>query len=281
MSSSQLPGVEIGVTPPLRDYLRRFWARRDFILAVPVGQLRAQTQNTALGAGWHLLNPLFTAAIYYFVFGVLFGGAGRVENYPAFLVVGIFAFLYTNRTVMAGAKSVSTNLGLVSQINFPRLALPTAATVAETISHAVAIVALFVMVPILGGPPAWTWLLVVPALVLQATFNLGVAMIVARLAFQYRDIDNLLPHLLRFWMYTSGLFFTVDFVIDAIGADSPFVALFLANPAYIHMSLMRDALLGRSDASPEMWLGAVLWSLIAVVIGFWFFRAHEVEYGRG
>lgn len=279
--SSPTPALEIGVTPPLGEYLRRFWARRDFILAVPIGQLRAQTQNTALGAGWHLLNPLFTAAIYYFVFGVLFGGDGRVENYPAFLVVGIFTFLYTNRSVMAGAKSVTSNLGLVSQINFPRLALPTAASVAETISHGVAILALLVMVPILGGSPAWTWLLVVPALILQATFNLGVAMVVARLAFQYRDIDNLLPHLLRFWMYTSGLFFTVDFVIDAVGADNLIVTLFLSNPAYIHMSLMRDAFLGRSDALPAMWVGAVVWSLIAVIAGFWFFRAREVEYGRG
>lgn len=281
MSGERLPALVIGITPPVRHYLRRFWARRDFILAVPIGQLRAQTQNTAIGAGWHLLNPLFTAAIYYFVFGVLFGGAGRVENYPAFLVVGIFTFLYTNRTLMAGAKSVTSNLGLVSQINFPRLALPTAATVAETISHAVAVLALLVMVPILGAPPAWSWLLVVPALLLQATFNLGAAMIVARLAFQYRDMDNLLPHLLRFWMYTSGLFFTVDFVSDAIGVDSPFVTLFRANPAYIHMSLMRDALLGRSDASPEMWLGGVIWSVVTVVAGFWFFRAREVEYGHG
>lgn len=281
MNSSPLPGLDIGVTPPVGEYLRRFWARRDFVLAVPIGQLRAQTQNTILGAGWHLLNPLFTAAIYYFVFGVLFRGAGRVENYPAFLVVGIFTFLYTNRTMMAGAKSVTSNLGLVSQINFPRLALPTAAAIAETISHSVAVLALFAMVPILGGANVATWLLVLPAVALQATFNLGAAMIVARLAFQYRDIDNLLPHLLRFWMYSSGLFFTVDFVTDAIGDESPLVTLFLANPAYIHMSLMRDALLGRSDTSPEMWLGAAVWSVLAVIAGFFFFRAREVEYGRG
>lgn len=281
MSTRQPPALEIGVTPPVAEYLRRFWARRDFILAVPIGQLRAQTQNTVLGAAWHLLNPLFTAALYYFVFGVLFGGSGRVEDYPAFLVVGLFAFLYTNRTVTAGAKSVTGNLGLVSQINFPRIALPTAAAIAETISHGMAIVALFVMVPILGAAPAWTWLLVLPAVALQAVFNLGLAMVVARLAFQYRDIENLLPHLLHFWMYVSGLFFTVDFVINVTGANSPAVSVFRLNPAYIYMSLMRDAFLGRSDASAEIWLGAVLWSVLAVVVGFCFFRAREVEYGRG
>ena len=208
---------------------------------------------------------------------MLFGGRGRVENYPAFLVVGVFTFLYTSRTITAGAKSVTANLALVSQINFPRLALPTAAGVAETISHTVALGALFLMVPVLGGPPMWSWLLVIPALLLQALFNLGLAMIVGRLAFQYRDIDNLLPHLLRFWMYTSGLFFTIDFVTDAVGEDSPLTWLFQANPAYIFMSVMRSALLGRDDASGLIWLFAAMWSMTVVGFGFWYLRAREVE----
>ena len=273
--------LDIGVAPPLRQYLEKLWLRRDFIWAVPLGQLRAQTQNTALGAVWHLLNPLFTAALYYLVFGILFGGRGRVPNYPAFLVVGVFTFLYTNRTVQAGAKSVTTNLGLLTQINFPRLALPMAATVAETISHSLALVALVFMLPLLGSSPSWGWVGVVPAVALQGIFNLGLAMFTARLVFQYRDLQNLLPHLLRFWMYLSGLFFTVEFVKDAMGDESVLVAIFQSNPAYIFMTLVRDALLTGHDSPAWMWLAAAGWAGVSVAGGLFFFRAREVEYGRG
>lgn len=273
--------LEIGVSPPTREYLRRLWIRRDFIWAVPLGQLRAQTQSTLLGAGWHLLNPLLTAGLYYFVFGVLFDGRGRVDNYPGFLVVGIFTFLYTNRTIQAGAQSVTSNMGLITQINFPRLALPLAATVAETVSHSVALLALLAMVPFLGGGIGFTWLLVVPVVALQALFNLGLAMISARLAFQYRDVQNLLPHLLRFWMYLSGLFFTIEFVIDAAGEQNPLVRVFQANPGYIFMTLMRDALLQQHDAASWMWAAAAAWAVAAVAAGFVFFRGREVDYGRG
>lgn len=272
---------DIGVVPPVADYLRRLWGRRDFIWAVPLGQLRAQTQSTVLGAGWHLLNPLLTAGLYYFVFGVLFGGRGRVENYPAFLVVGIFTFVYMNRTIQAGASSVTTNMGLITQINFPRLALPMAATVAETVSHCLALVALLAMVPILGGGIGFSWLLLVPIVALQAMFNLGLAMITARIVFQYRDIQNLLPHLLRFWMYLSGLFFTIDFVVDAAGEGNPLVRVFEANPGYIFMTLMRGALLRQHGTEPWMWVAAVAWSVAVLIGGFWFFRGREVEYGRG
>lgn len=273
--------LDIGVVPPAREYLRRLWSRRDFVWAVPLGQLRAQTESTVLGASWHLLNPLLTAALYYLIFGVLFGGRGLVENYPAFLVVGIFTFLYTTRVVQAGAGSVTTNMGLITQINFPRLALPVAATVAETVSHCVALVALLAVVPILGGGISFSWLLLLPIVVLQALFNLGLAMIAARLAFQYRDVQNLLPHLLRFWMYLSGLFFTVDLVIESVGAGSPLVMVFEANPGYIFMTLMRDALLDGQAAASWMWLAAPGWTIVSVVGGFLFFRSREVEYGRG
>jgi teichoic acid transport system permease protein len=273
--------LEIGTPPPARIYLRRLWARRDFIWAVPLGQLRVQTQNSILGGFWHLLNPLLTAALYYVVFGVIFGGVDRIPNYPAFLVIGIFTFLYTSRSVSAGARAVTSNMGLVTQINFPRLALPSAAAVAETLSHGFALIALFLTLPLLGISPALTWFAVVPVLLLQATFNVGVAMVAARVAFQYRDVENLLPHLLRFWMYGSGVFFTIDFVVAAVG-DLRWTALvFSLNPAYIHMTLMRSALMGSEASTVGLWAGAAAWGIATVVGGFFFFRRREVEYGRG
>jgi teichoic acid transport system permease protein len=273
--------LDIGVPLPVGEYLRRLWARRDFILTVPFGNLRVQTQSTVIGAGWHLLNPLLSATVYYVIFGVLLGARSGIENYPAFLVIGVFTFVYTSRTIDAGAGSITGNLGLITQINFPRLALPIAATATETLSHALALVALVAMVPALGIGPSVTWLLVGPVLALQALFNLGLAMIVARLVFQFRDIRKLLPHVIRFWMYLSGLFFTVDSVVDAVGADSLWVQVFQANPGYIFMTLMRDSLMQEEQATIWTWVTAAVWSCGLVVVGFLFFRRKEVEYGLG
>lgn len=273
--------IDIGVVPPVGEYLRRLWIRRDFVWAVPIGQLRAQTQSTALGAGWHLLNPLLTAALYYIVFGIIFGGSSRIDDYPAFLVVGMFTFLYTSRCVTAGAKAITSNGGLLTTINFPRVALPVAATVAETVSHIFALGALVIMVPVLSGPPLLSWGLILPILAIQSAFNLGAAMITARLSFQFRDVDTLLPHLLRFWMYLSGLFFTIELVVGAVGAGSPVVSIFQVNPAYIHMALMRGALLDGYEIHAWMWIAACGWGMATMIGGFLFFRAKEVEYGRG
>lgn len=280
-SSSDAELIEVGVPPRAADYVRRIWQRRDFIWSVPLAQLKAQTESTVLGVAWHLLNPLLTAALYYIVFGVLFGGRGLVEDYPAFLVVGIFTFLYTNRTIQAGASAMITNMGLITQINFPRLSLPLAATVAEAVSHSFALLTLFAMVPFLGGQISISWFAVIPAVLVQTIFNFGLASIVARATFKYRDVRNLLPHVLRAWLYLSGLFFSVELVEEAAGADSILVDLFELNPGYIFMSLMRSALIDGSWSTASIWLTALGWAIGVAFCGFYFFRSHEVEYGHG
>jgi teichoic acid transport system permease protein len=78
------------------DYVRSVWARRDFATAVAVGEMRTQNMDTVLGNVWHILNPLLLIGIYYLVFGVILGLSerGGVDNFLAFLAVGVFMFHY-------------------------------------------------------------------------------------------------------------------------------------------------------------------------------------------
>lgn len=271
--------IDIGKPLPARAYLRQLWQRKDFVLQVPLARLEAQTHSTALGNLWHLINPLLSAVIYYFIFGVLFGGREDIPNYGAFLVTGIVAYLYTQRTAVVGARSITGNRALLTQLHFPRVALPLSATIAEAISHAWAVIATLAVVAVLGEPPTLQWLWVVPVVLLQTLFNFGLAMIVGRLTFHYHDVENLLPHILRMWMYLSGLFFTIDFVAATLGEQHFIVRIFAWNPAYAFMALTRGALLHDHSVDAELWLVAGLWSLALLVGGFIFFRGAEIEYG--
>jgi teichoic acid transport system permease protein len=269
---------EIGVTTSLRSYGRRLWRRRDFIVLAPMGQLRAQTNNTLLGGLWHLLNPTLTAALYYFIFGFLLNVGRGIDNYAAFLTIGMFTFLFTIRVVMAGARSITGNRGLLTQINLPRAALPLSATLAECLSHGFAVLALLVTVVILGEPPSLAWLTVPVIVALHAVFNLGLAFFVARLSFHFRDVQELLPHVTRFWLYLSGLFFTVETVTAAVG-EGALSLLFALNPGYVFIQLMRAALMDDYTVTLGLWASAVLWSVATLIGGFVFFHRREQEYG--
>lgn len=284
----------IGIQPSLREYLADLWAHRDFLITVPLGELRAQNQNSVLGNFWHLLNPLLLAGVYYLVFGVILSARGGIDYYPAFLIVGIMTFTYYSKMIQAGARTVVANLRLIQSIRFPRASLPLASTLSESIAHGPALLTMMILVVVTshvagdganGQPlpaiwPSVDWLLLLPATLLLGIFGLGSALITARATFHFRDVQQLLPYLLRIWMYLSGLFYSVDFVVERLGEGSLAVTLFKANPMWQFFRIYRDILInGEFDAG--IWLSATAWSLATLVFGFLWFRTHEVEYSRG
>jgi teichoic acid transport system permease protein len=269
--------IEVGRQPSLPEYVRLLWRGRDFLIQIVVSQVRLQTQATILGSLWHLLNPLLQTAIYYIVFGLVLNASRGVNDYAAFLVVGVFVFVFTSRSIESGARSLTTHRSLVSQTAFPRIIIPVAAVLTEAVLHAIALLMLLAMLPLLGVRPMWSWILLPLAFSLQAFFNLGVAMMAARLAFRLPDVQLLLPHALRFWMYASGVFFALEFVSQAFGELT--TLLFIVNPAFTFIDLTRAVLLEGSVRETATWLLAFAWPTVALISGALVFRAREDEYG--
>lgn len=278
------PGlIPIGVRPSLGEYLREIWDRRDFAITVSLGDLRARNQNTVLGNLWHLLNPLFLAGVFYLIFGVVLGAregvrTGAYGNYAAFLIIGIFTFVFTSKSLLGGARTIVSNLGLIQAVTFPRALLPIASTLTETAAHASALVAMAGIVVLTGVAPNPAWMLLVPALLIQAVFNLGLTLTTSRLTFHFRDVEQVLPYLIRMGMYLSGVFFAEDLVLRKGGEAA--LTVFTLNPMYAYMKIMRDAvMLGTAD--PGTWLMAGWWAAVALASGFLFFRHRESEYSLG
>jgi teichoic acid transport system permease protein len=265
---------QLGVRPSLRVYVQSLWARRDFIVALPVGQLRSRNANTVLGSFWHLLNPLVLAATYFLVFGVLFDARDDVDNYVGFLVTGLFVFYYTQKCLTGGANTIVANEGIIRNVNMPRAAFPMGSVLAETLAHLPAMALLIVLVTATGESPDVAWLLLVPLVALQAVFNLGLSFWIGRLTFHFRDVKNLLPFVTRLLLYMSGVFFTIERVPAGFLRD-----IFELNPLQVFISLNRLALLD-GTTSAATWLAAVLWSLVSLGSGLVFFWSKENSYGR-
>ncbi len=268
---------------PLGEYLAEVWRRREFAITVPLGELRAQNQDTALGQVWHLLNPLMLIGIYFFIFEVILQIEERrgIDNYLAFLAVGVITYNYTRRAVQSGARMIVKNRKLVQSINFPRAILPASAMVAETIAHLYALPVMFAMVLLAPGGlfeedglrPMWRWVLIVPVLAIHLLFNLGVAMITARVAFHFRDVQQFLPYLLRLGLYASGVIIPLSIV------PQPAVRRILElNPVYNIIEMTRDVVLG-TPMDPQVWLLGTGWTVAVLLFGFWYFRHAEHEYG--
>ncbi len=267
--------VRLGGKIPLRAYLRSLWARREFATVVPIGDLKAQHMDTVLGNVWHLLNPLLLVGVYFLVFGVILGTRRGVDNFITFLAVGVFGFQYTQKAVLAGAKTIVSNQGLLRSIQFPRAILPVSAVVGQTVAFLPAASVMLLVALVTGERPTLLWLALVPVLALQALFCLGAAFVVARLTDMFRDFENVLPYFFRILFYLSGVLYSVEHYVSDPGLQR----LFDVNPMYVFISLTRGPLLGL-PMTGTMWLSALCWTTVLLAGGFAFFRAAEQRYGR-
>ena len=298
--------------PSLISYLRLVWQRRHFIVAYATARSVSMYSEARLGQLWQVLTPLLNSAVYYLVFGILFQANRGISHYTAFLVTGVFIFGFTERSIVVGSSVMRANIALIRALHFPRACLPLAYVLVEFQQLLVSMVVLFAIVLSTGEPLTWYWLFLVPVLVMQATFNMGAALILARVGAGAQDVTQLIPFLTRIWRYFCGVMYS----IASLPATLPEWAknVLSLNPAAVYISLTRNAIMSsyRNDApgaqpfnaakcavftakkipdlqaychpdvvTSELWLAGIGWAIVTLVVGVVFFWQAETRYGRG
>jgi teichoic acid transport system permease protein len=298
--------------PAIGPYLTSLWVRRNFILAFATARNIAMYTEARLGQLWQILTPLLNAGVYFLVFGEVLHISRGIPNYLDFLVTGVFVMNFTMRAFIAPSTVITESLPLIRALRFPRAALPLAYVMIELEQMLLSMVVLAVILVCTGEPITWYWLLAIPALLLQTMFCIGAGLCTARLGAGVNDFSQLLPFLMRTWMYLSGVLYN----IQTLDIAPRFIALLQINPAAIYITLMRDALMvtqrqSQPGAQPynklkcatwkqspklhldwsaycrpitdpnHYWYYGIAWAVLALVVGFYFFWRAEAQYGRG
>ncbi|MEZ0075237.1 ABC transporter permease [Planotetraspora sp. GP83] len=265
--------------PSLPAYLRQLWDRRHFILTYATSRNVSKYSESALGQLWQVLTPLLNAAVYWLMFGIILGQSKHIDNYPAFLITGVMVFTFTQRTVTGGAKSISSNLSLIRALHFPRAALPLAYAIQELQQLGWSMGVLILLVLVTGEPISLLWLLIPVALLMQLVFNLGASLFMARIGAFIRDINQLLPFILRTWLYASGVFYMITDKTRGLPDMLRWALEF--NPAAAYIEFMRDLLIYQRFPERWAWTTCLFWAVFALIAGFWYFWRAEERYGRG
>ncbi|MGB8022223.1 MAG: ABC transporter permease [Candidatus Nanopelagicales bacterium] len=264
---------------PIGKYISELWSRRDFVVALATGRNTAAYTNTALGRVWQVLAPILNALVYYLVFGLLLNTKKGVDNFVAFLIIGVFTFTYTQRCVTGGTKAIANNRQLIRAVHFPRAVLPTAVVIQEIQQQIVSMGVMFVIVLLSGEPLTFSWLGVIPILLMQSMFNAGICLLVARWTAASGDVTQLVPFVMHTWRYFSGVFYSIEVFTE--GHAEWVRTVMYANPATTYIELMRDCLMESHDAPGILWAYGLGWGVVMLVVGFFVFYRAEESYARG
>lgn len=271
---------------PLSKYLRETAARQQFIRSYARAQVSAANNQNSLGMLWVVLNPTLNAMVYWLIFGVVLNQGRTVDNYIAFVVIGVFTMEFLAQSLSSGTNAITSNEGLVRALQFPRAVLPMTMVYREFLEQLVAIAVMVMVVLLTAEWPDARWLLVPIVILLQVCFALSLAFFAARIGNAITDFKNFVPFIARVWLMLSG----AVFALQPTFASMPTWAghIMTINPGYVYIELTRSLLLdnytlvtpGGGDGTLLIWGLGVFWALVPLPFAFSFFWAGENTYGK-
>lgn len=268
----------VGARPGFAEYLYRLWTYRRFITYDAKSRALSGNRRDRLGSAWLILNPVLNGLTYYLIFGLFLRTGAGIENFIGYLIIGIFLFQFSSRSITNSGRSIQQNRAVVQAFSFPRAALPVAANLRELIAGIPVLAVMLALVLLL--PPTegvtWKWLLIIPAVALQWIFNLGVGLILARIISKVNDVVHLLSFALRAWMYSSAVFYSYERFIE----HPVLLQIVQLNPLFNVLDIVRDCLLYNQLPSWQSWAILACWAVGALVAGSLFFWRGEEGYGR-
>jgi teichoic acid transport system permease protein len=270
-------GLErVGARPPLGAYLVQVIRRLDFTLSLARFRIKSENERNRLGMLWVLLRPTFSALIYGTVFGFVLAGM-RPENFVPYVVVGVFLLEFFNTSMNGGAKSIISNTALVQSLPFPRMVLPVAKVLENLLNFIPPLIMMLGIALLWGSTPSWSWLLLIPLMLLFWMFNQGVALVFARLTVHMRDLSQLTPFISRMIFYTAGVFYDPAKILS----DHPrLTPIFDWHPLYEILAITRGLILDGYEVPVDYWWRFAIWSVGILVVGIVFFWKAEERYGR-
>lgn len=241
----------------------------ELIRNLAVRDVEVRYKHSLLGLYWAILNPLVTAGIFGFVFGVIFHASSGSIPYVVFLLTGLtFWNLFANG-LMTATGCITGNASMLAKIYFPRVVLPTASVLARFIDFMFSLLVLLVFILLYRVPVHWTALWVLPLLGLQVAFTLGIAYLFAALNVLYRDMTQLVGLVLMIWMYLSPVMYA------ASSLNSTLQGLLLMNPMGGILQAERDLIfVGHVTQAPFLW-SAAAWASLAFIGGLAVFKRVE------
>jgi lipopolysaccharide transport system permease protein len=205
----------------LKALLLPIWSYRGFILGSVKREFQSRYRNSILGAAWTVLNPLAMIFVYTIIFAQLMktrlAGMDSTFAYSIYLCAGVLTWGLFAEIVGRSQTVFLENANLLKKLSFPRVCLPII-TVLNAILNFAIIGILFVCFLVLSGNfPGWVFFAVIPVLLIQIMFAIGLGVLLGVLNVFFRDVGQFFGIFLQFWFWFTPVVYPVNVLPDAIG----------------------------------------------------------------
>ncbi|WPL15596.1 Teichoic acid translocation permease protein TagG [Thiorhodovibrio winogradskyi] len=194
------------------------WSYRGFVLGSVKREFQAKYRASMLGAAWTVLNPLSMILIYTLIFSQLMRaripGIDSAFGYSIYLCAGILTWGLFAEIVSRTAGVFIENANLLKKLSFPRICLPVVVVLGALVNFAIAFGLFLLFLLVTAQLPVWPLLGLIPLLMVQIIFSVGLGMVAGVLNVFFRDVGQALGILLQFWFWLTPIVYPAAIVPD-------------------------------------------------------------------
>lgn len=247
--------------------LRLLFRCRRILYATTLVEIRSRYIGTLFGLGWAILYPFLFLGLYAVVYALIL--QVRLERYSSIdyillIFAGLIPFIGFSEALAASVSSVSGNKQLIKNTMFPIELVPVKAVLASSLSMAIGLCGL--MLALWASDEFHpTQLLIVPLIVLQLAFSIGMGWLLSALNVFFRDVAQSIGIIVLFLMIASPIGYTREMIPHAL------LPLAWVNPLFYVIELYRQVLIF-GQVSLHFWLAFLTIAVTTFWLGYDVFR---------
>jgi len=191
--------------------IRHIYNQKHLIQQLVMREIKGRYAGSSIGIYWSVINPLIMLAVYTYVFSAILrirlGEEPGITDFALYLFCGFLAWNAFQETVQRSTTVILDNASLIKNLTFPSKVLPVSIGINSMINEMIGIGILVIGVKIvLGFFPVYVWFLI-PLMLFQLFFALGLGFIFSTVHVFFRDTAQFVSVFLLIWMFGTPLFY--------------------------------------------------------------------------
>jgi lipopolysaccharide transport system permease protein len=250
--------------------INELWAYRELLFFLMWRDIKVRYNQTIIGVSWAVIQPFMTMIVFSLFFGRLAKIPSNGIPYPIFSFAALVPWTFFAAGLQQCATSVTSSANLIKKIYFPRLIIPFSALLSVAVDTFLAFLTLLGMMLYYGITPTYNVLWLPFFALLLVIASLGVGLWLAAMQVQFRDVRQIVPFLIQFWMFATPIAYPSNLI-----TNETLRTIYGINPMVGVVEGFRWALLGTETAPGPIIIVSTIVSTIILISGLYYFRRTE------
>lgn len=183
----------------------------DLVSVLTQKEIKVRYKNSFFGYLWSVAYPVAFTFVFFVAFKIVM--KVPMENYPLFLISGLFPWQWFSNSVLSSSTCFLANASLIKKLTFPRLVIPLVSVLNEMIHFVLSVPVVIIFLVYYGSRPCTSLLYWFPILLsVQFLLTYGISLAVGSINLFFRDLERLVGILTTLIFYFTPIIYSEEMV---------------------------------------------------------------------